>query len=84
MVSSSSRFLRLSSRFSREMSVGTPGRDHRQRTTAHELGLPPALHATIYATSLTPMAWRRVGAIMQRPASEFRAASDERAVVAAE
>lgn len=68
----------------REFTRELRGRDHRQRTTAHELGLPPALHATIYATSLTPTAWRRVGAIMQRPASEFRAASDERAVVAAE
>lgn len=51
------------------------GRDRRQRTTAHEQGLPAALRATIYATSLTPTAWRRVGTIMQRPAHEFRAPS---------
>lgn len=56
----------------REFTRELRGRDHRQRTTAQGLGLPPALHATIYATSLTPPAWRRVGAIMRRPASEFR------------
>lgn len=47
-------------------------RDQRKRQAARDAGLPQSLQAAAAGLSLTPTAWRRFGALLRRPAEEFR------------
>ncbi|MCV7256938.1 sce7726 family protein [Mycobacterium hackensackense] len=47
-------------------------RDQRKRQAARDAGLPMSLQAAAAGLSLTPTAWRRLGALLRRPAEEFR------------
>lgn len=47
-------------------------RDRIKRQAALDAGLPASLRAASAGLTLTPTAWRRLGALLQRPADEFR------------
>ncbi|QFS94624.1 hypothetical protein FIV07_28015 (plasmid) [Mycobacterium sp. THAF192] len=47
-------------------------RDVKKRAAAHDAGLPQSLRAAVAGLTLTPTAWRRLGAVMRRPVAEFR------------
>ncbi|AGB27057.1 hypothetical protein Mycsm_06956 (plasmid) [Mycobacterium sp. JS623] len=47
-------------------------RDQRKRQAARDAGLPMSLQAAAAGLSLTPTAWRRLGALLHRPAEQFR------------
>lgn len=46
-------------------------RDSRCRQAAREANLPQSLRAAAYAVALSPLAWRRLGIALQRPAADF-------------
>lgn len=46
-------------------------RDQRKRQAARDAGLPVSLRAAAAGLSLTPTAWRRLGALLRRPADKF-------------
>lgn len=48
------------------------GRDAVKRRAAQTAGLPDSLRAVAAGLSLSPTAWRRLGAVLQRPAVSFR------------
>lgn len=55
-----------------EFSAELRRRDLKKRLAAHDAGLPHSLRAAVTGLSLTPTAWRRLGALLQRPAATFR------------
>lgn len=56
----------------REFVIELRRRDHTKRRAALDAGLPASLRAASAGLTLSPTAWRRLGALLRRPADEFR------------
>lgn len=56
-------------------------RDRTKRLAARDAGLPASLQAAAAGLTLTPTAWRRLGALLQRPAEDFHPAANRAAAV---
>ncbi|MGD9622174.1 MAG: sce7726 family protein [Mycolicibacterium sp.] len=57
----------------REFVIELRRRDCTKRQAALDAGLPASLQAAAAGLTLTPTAWRRLGAQLRRPADQFRA-----------
>lgn len=65
----------------REFVTELAQRDQAKRQAAAAAGLPESLRAAVAGLALTPTAWRRLGALLRRPAADFRSTSIAAAAV---